>query len=104
VRAETIASANELLLKVHAHIPLVAARGDGHIATVDGMRFRRMKAVAALEVAGSALLGGMAADQRRVAVDCDPLGRPRELPDLLARGHAHRRAHQATPVSTRPRR
>ncbi len=40
VRAETIAAANELLLKVHARIPLVAALGDGHIATVDGMRFR----------------------------------------------------------------
>jgi TnpA family transposase len=40
VRAETIAAANDLLLKVHAQIPLVAALGDGHIATVDGMRFR----------------------------------------------------------------
>lgn len=40
VRAETIAAANELLLKVHATIPLVRALGDGHIATVDGMRFR----------------------------------------------------------------
>ena len=40
VRAETIAAANELLLKVHARIPLVEALGDGHIATVDGMRFR----------------------------------------------------------------
>lgn len=40
VRAETIAAANDLLLKVHARIPLVAALGDGHIATVDGMRFR----------------------------------------------------------------
>ena len=40
VRAETIAAANELLLKIHARIPLVAALGDGHIATVDGMRFR----------------------------------------------------------------
>lgn len=40
VRAETIAAANHLLLKVHARIPLVAALGDGHIATVDGMRFR----------------------------------------------------------------
>ena len=40
VRAETIAAANELLLKVHARIPLVGALGDGHIATVDGMRFR----------------------------------------------------------------
>jgi TnpA family transposase len=39
-RAETIAAANDLLLKVHARIPLVAALGDGHIATVDGMRFR----------------------------------------------------------------
>ena len=38
VRAETIAAANELLLKVHARIPLVEALGDGHIATVDGMR------------------------------------------------------------------
>ena len=40
VRAETIAAANELLLKIHARIPLVGALGDGHIATVDGMRFR----------------------------------------------------------------
>jgi TnpA family transposase len=40
VRAETIAAANDLLLKVHATIPLVQALGDGHIATVDGMRFR----------------------------------------------------------------
>jgi len=40
VRAETIAAANELLLNVHARIALVAALGDGHIATVDGMRFR----------------------------------------------------------------
>lgn len=40
VRAETIAAANELLLKAHARIPLVEALGDGHIATVDGMRFR----------------------------------------------------------------
>lgn len=40
VRAETIAAANELLLKVHARIPLVETLGDGHIATVDGMRFR----------------------------------------------------------------
>jgi TnpA family transposase len=40
VRAETIAVVNELLLKVHARIPLVAALGDGHSATVDGMRFR----------------------------------------------------------------
>ena len=40
VRAETIAAANELLLKVHARIPLVGALGDGYIATVDGMRFR----------------------------------------------------------------
>jgi len=40
VRAETIAAANELLLKVHARIALVGALGDGHIATVDGMRFR----------------------------------------------------------------
>jgi TnpA family transposase len=40
VRAETIAAANELLLKVHARIPLVEVLGDGHIATVDGMRFR----------------------------------------------------------------
>jgi TnpA family transposase len=40
VRAETIAAANDLLLKVHARIPLVAALGDGHIAIVDGMRFR----------------------------------------------------------------
>jgi TnpA family transposase len=40
VRAETIAAANELLLDVYRHIPLVQALGDGHIATVDGMRFR----------------------------------------------------------------
>jgi TnpA family transposase len=40
VRAETIAAANELLLNVHSRIPLVEALGDGHIATVDGMRFR----------------------------------------------------------------
>lgn len=40
MRAETIAAANELLLKVHASILLVTALGDGYIATVDGMRFR----------------------------------------------------------------
>ena len=40
VRAETIAQANELLLDVYRRIPLVGALGDGHIATVDGMRFR----------------------------------------------------------------
>ena len=40
VRAETIAAANELLLDVYRRIPLVRALGDGHIATVDGMRFR----------------------------------------------------------------
>ena len=40
VRAETIAAANELLLDVYRRIPLVQALGDGHIATVDGMRFR----------------------------------------------------------------
>ena len=40
VRAETIAAANELLLDVYRRIPLVEALGDGHIATVDGMRFR----------------------------------------------------------------
>jgi hypothetical protein len=40
VHAETIAAANDLLLKVHARIPLVQSLGDGHIATVDGMRFR----------------------------------------------------------------
>jgi hypothetical protein len=39
VRAETIAAANELLLDVYRRIPLVHALGDGHIATVDGMRF-----------------------------------------------------------------
>ena len=39
-RAETIAAANELLLDVYRRIPLVQALGDGHIATVDGMRFR----------------------------------------------------------------
>jgi TnpA family transposase len=40
VRSETIAAANELLLDVYRRIPLVQALGDGHIATVDGMRFR----------------------------------------------------------------
>lgn len=40
MRAETIAAANELLLKVHVRIPLVEALATGHIATVDGMRFR----------------------------------------------------------------
>jgi TnpA family transposase len=40
VRAEMIAAANERLVEVHACIPLVAALGDGHIVTVDGMRFR----------------------------------------------------------------
>lgn len=40
VRAETIAQANELLLDVYRRIPFVQALGDGHIATVDGMRFR----------------------------------------------------------------
>jgi Tn3 transposase DDE domain len=33
-------AANERLLDVHRRIPLVQALGDGHIATVDGMRFR----------------------------------------------------------------
>ena len=40
VRAETIAAANELLLDVYRRIGLVQTLGDGHIATVDGMRFR----------------------------------------------------------------
>ena len=40
VRAETIAAANEMLLDVYRPIPLVQALGDGHIATVDGLRFR----------------------------------------------------------------
>ena len=40
MRAETIAAANELLLDVYRQIPLVQVLGDGHIATVDGMRFR----------------------------------------------------------------
>jgi TnpA family transposase len=40
VRAETIAAANERLLDVYRRMPLVQALGDGHIATVDGMRFR----------------------------------------------------------------
>jgi TnpA family transposase len=40
VRAETIAAANELLLDFYRRIPLVQALGDGHIATVDGLRFR----------------------------------------------------------------
>ena len=40
MRAETIAAANELLLDLYRRIPLVQALGDGHIATVDGMRFR----------------------------------------------------------------
>ncbi len=40
VRAETIAAANERLLAVYRRIPLVGVLGDGHIATVDGMRFR----------------------------------------------------------------
>jgi TnpA family transposase len=40
VRSETIAAANELLLDRYRRIPLVQALGDGHIATVDGMRFR----------------------------------------------------------------
>ena len=39
-RAETIAAANELLLDVYLRVSLVQALGDGHIATVDGMRFR----------------------------------------------------------------
>jgi len=40
VRAETIAAANELLLSVYRRIALVQMLGDGHIATVDGMRFQ----------------------------------------------------------------
>lgn len=40
VRAETIAAANERLLRLYRRIPLVQVLGDGHIATVDGMRFR----------------------------------------------------------------
>jgi hypothetical protein len=40
VRAETIAAANERLLSVYRSIPLVQRFGDGHIATVDGMRFQ----------------------------------------------------------------
>jgi hypothetical protein len=40
VRAETIAAANERLLSVYRSIPLVQNLGDGHIATVDGMRFQ----------------------------------------------------------------
>jgi TnpA family transposase len=40
VRAETIAAANEHLLDLYRRIPLVQILGDGHIATVDGMRFR----------------------------------------------------------------
>jgi TnpA family transposase len=40
VRAETIAAANERLLSVYRSIPLVQSLGDGHIATVDGMRFQ----------------------------------------------------------------
>jgi TnpA family transposase len=40
VRAETIAAANDLLLDAYRRIPLVGALGDGHIATVDGVRFR----------------------------------------------------------------
>ena len=40
VRAETIAAANELLLSAYRRIPLVQSLGDGHIATVDGMRFQ----------------------------------------------------------------
>ena len=40
VRSETVAAANELLLDVYRRIPLVRTLGDGHIATVDGMRFR----------------------------------------------------------------
>ena len=40
VRAETIAAANQRLLDVYRQIPLVQVLGDGHIATVDGMRFR----------------------------------------------------------------
>jgi TnpA family transposase len=40
VRAETIAAANECLLGLYRRIPLVQVLGDGHIATVDGMRFR----------------------------------------------------------------
>jgi TnpA family transposase len=40
VRAETIAAANELLLAAYRRIPLVQVLGDGHIATVDGMRFQ----------------------------------------------------------------
>ena len=39
VRAETIAAANERLLSTYRRIPLVQILGDGHIATVDGMRF-----------------------------------------------------------------
>jgi TnpA family transposase len=44
VRAETIAAANERLLAVYRRIPLVQILGDGHIATVDGMRFRQLAA------------------------------------------------------------
>ncbi|MGZ6617737.1 MAG: Tn3 family transposase, partial [Solirubrobacteraceae bacterium] len=40
VRVETIATANEHLLALYRRIPLVQVLGDGHIATVDGMRFR----------------------------------------------------------------
>jgi TnpA family transposase len=40
VRGETIAAANELLLDLYRRVPLVQAWGDGHIATVDGIRFR----------------------------------------------------------------
>jgi hypothetical protein len=46
---------------------------------------QRVKAVAALVVAGSALLLRMTAHQGRVDLDRDPLGRPRQLPDMLAR-------------------
>ena len=40
VRAETIAAANDLLLSVYRSISLVQSLGDGHITTVDGMRFQ----------------------------------------------------------------
>jgi TnpA family transposase len=40
VRAEMIAAANEHLLGRYRRIPLVQVLGDGHIATVDGIRFR----------------------------------------------------------------
>lgn len=47
VRAQTIAAANELLLKVQARIALVEALGDRHIATATGWPSRVLTVAAA---------------------------------------------------------